>query len=84
MPAYAFRAAEPQESREELERQLTQEVRACKEVRSEARNYVKNFLMKCGVWKLSEIDYPLRLVFEDYVKRYKLLKTGLKGEIFSH
>lgn len=75
MPAYAFRAAEPQESREELERQLTQEVRACKEVRSEARNYVKNFLMKCGVWKLSEIDYPLRLVFEDYVKRYKLLKT---------
>ncbi len=49
MPAYAFRAAEPQESREELERQLTQEVRACKEVRSEARNYVKNFLISQGL-----------------------------------
>ena len=52
MPAYAFRVAEPQENREELERQLTQEVRECTEVRITERNHVKRFLMKYGVWQL--------------------------------
>lgn len=72
MPAHAFRLAEPQENREELERQLTQEVRECTEVGITARNYVKRFLMEHGIWKLSEIDYPLRLDFEDYVEKYEL------------
>lgn len=72
MPAYAFRAAEPQENSEVLEQQLTQEVRECKEVGIRARNYVKRFLMEHDVWELSQIDYPLRLIFEDYVKIHEL------------
>ena len=68
MPAYELRLAEPKEEREELEWQLTQAVRECKEVDIVARNHVKRFLMEYGVWQLSELDYPLRLIFEDYLK----------------
>lgn len=72
MPAYILRLAEPQEDREELERQLSLAVRECTEVRIVERNYVKRFLMECGVWKLSEIDYTLRLTFEDYLKENEI------------
>ena len=53
MPAYAFRVAEPQENREELERQLTQEVRECTEVRITERNHVK----RCGSCRRWIIHY---------------------------
>ena len=64
--------AEQQDDREGLKRQLDQEVQECTEVRIEERNHVKKFLMEYGVWHLSEIDYPLRLIYEDYVKKYKI------------
>lgn len=72
MPAYGLRLAEPQEEREELERQLTQTVRECTEVGIVARNHVKRFLMEYGVWQLSEMDYLLRLTFGDYLKGKKI------------
>ena len=77
MPAYAFRVAEPQENREELERQLTQEVRECTEVRITERNHVKRFLMKYGVWQLSEMDYTLRVMFEKYLKESQISVSAL-------
>lgn len=72
MPVYALRPAEPQREREELERGLDREVRECTEVTITVRNYVKRFLMEYDVWHLSEIDYPLRLAFEDYAHTHKL------------
>lgn len=72
MPAYKLQTAEQQENQEELKRQLDQEVQECTEVRSEFRNYVKRFLMEYDVWHLSEIDYPLRLIYEDYVEKHKI------------
>ena len=72
MPVHALRPAEQQKKREELERELDREVQACTEVRSTVRNYVKRFLMEYDIWHLSEIDYPLRLAFEDYARAHKL------------
>ncbi len=72
MPAYKLQLAEQQEDREELKRQLDQEVQGCTEVRIVERNHVKKFLMEYDVWHLSEIDYPLRLIYEDYVEKYKI------------
>ena len=68
MPAYELRLAEPQEEREELEQQLSLTVWKCTEVGIVARNHVKRFLMEYGIWQLSEMDYLLRLKFEDYLK----------------
>ena len=68
MPAYELRLAEPQEKREELERHLSLAVKECTEVGIVARNHVRRFLMESGVWQLSEMDYLLRLKFEDYLK----------------
>ena len=72
MPAYALRLEEAQEKRAELEQQLSQAVRECTEVGIVARNHVKRFLMEYGVWQLSELDYPLRLIYEDYVEKHKI------------
>ena len=46
MPAYKLQLAEQQEDREELKRQLDQEVQGCTEVRIVERNHVKKFLME--------------------------------------
>lgn len=67
MPAYVLRLEEAQEKREELERQLCQAVQECTEVRIVSRNHVKRFLMEYGIWQLSEMDYPLRCMFEEYL-----------------
>ena len=72
MPAYALRLEETQEKMAELEQQLSQAVRECTEVGIVARNHVKRFLMEYGVWQLSELDYPLRLIYEDYVEKHKI------------
>ncbi len=72
MPAHALRLVEPKEEREELERQLSQEVRECTDVKITIRNYVKRFLMEYNVWRLSEIDYPLRLQFENYLEKHEM------------
>lgn len=69
MPAYALRLEETQEKRAELEQQLSQAVRECTEVRIVSRNHVKRFLMEYGIWQLSEMDYTLRCMFEEYLKR---------------
>lgn len=71
MPAYELRLAEPQEKREELERQFDQLRQECVGIRSTPRNHIKRFLTEHGVWDLSEMDYPLRLKYEDYLKRNK-------------
>lgn len=72
MPAYKLQLAEQQEDQEELKRQLDQEVWECTEAVIVTRNHVKRFLMEYGVWRLSEMDYPLRLVYEDYVEKHKI------------
>ena len=71
MPAYALRPEETPEKRAELEQQLSQAVRECTEVGIVPRNHVKRFLMEYGIWKLSEMDYSVRLKYEDYLKRNK-------------
>lgn len=71
MPAYRLLRVEPREERKELERQLTLAVRECTKVNITARNHVKRFMMEYDVWQLSELDYPLRLKYENYLKRNK-------------
>lgn len=71
MPAYQLRLAEPQEEREELEQQFQQLMQECPEIKSTPRNHIKRFFVEYGVYRLSEIDYSLRLEYEGYLKRNK-------------
>lgn len=78
MPAYALRLEETREKREELEQRLSQAVRDCTEVGIVPRNHVKRFLIEYGIWQLSELDYPLRCVFEKYLEGKQLSVSNLQ------
>lgn len=66
-----WRAEVPEESAEEIQRkreELEAEVDACCEVRGPYRNKVKKFLEIQEIWHISEIDYQVRVKFEEFLK----------------
>lgn len=66
-----WQADVPEESAEEIERrkkQLADEIDACGEVQGSYRNKVKKFLEEQGIWHISEIDYLLRVKYEEFLK----------------
>lgn len=72
MSVYPLWQAEvPEESTEEIQRkreELEAEVDACCEVRGPYRNKVKKFLEIQEIWHISEIDYQVRVKFEEFLK----------------
>lgn len=72
MSVYPLWQAEvPEESTEEIQRkreELEAEVDACCEVRGPYRNKVKKFLEMQEIWHISEIDYQVRVKFEEFLK----------------
>ena len=72
MSVYPLWQAEvPEESEEEIQKRKTQmeeEVDACCEVQGAYRNKVKKFLEMIGIWHISEIDYLIRVQYEEFLK----------------
>lgn len=67
-----WRAEVPEEPVEEIQRkreQLAEEIDACCEVRGPYRNKVKKFLEIQGIWHISEIDYLIRVQYEEFLKK---------------
>ena len=67
-----WQADVPEESAEEIEKrkkQLAEEIDACSEVEGPFRNKVKHFLEKERIWHISEIDYLIRVQYEEYLKK---------------
>lgn len=66
-----WQAESPELSDEEIQRkreQLALEVDACCEVQGSYRNKVKKFLEMQEIWHISEIDYPVRVRYEEFLK----------------
>lgn len=66
MPAFAQRIEQAEEPRI-LSIQLCTELNACTEMDSTGRNKLKGFLKQTGIQSITEMDYPLRREFEDYL-----------------
>ena len=85
MPVYMFQQAEVRaESREEVERkerQLIEELDACQITDKTAINKLKCFLTESDVWHISEMDYPLRMQYEQYLIKSKTAQTSIRRHI---
>lgn len=72
MSVYPLWQAEmPEVSLEEIRRkreQLAAEVDACCEVEGPYRNKVKKFLEIQEIWHISEINYLIRVKYEEFLK----------------
>lgn len=66
MPALA-RWTEQQETPKILSAQLGVELDSCKEIDGVGRNKLKKFLMQAGIQSITELDYPLRRAYEEYL-----------------
>lgn len=72
MPALILERVYPQgenkTNEEQLYQQLTTEIESCLGLNKVKRNRVKTFLAENQIWHISEMDYPLRKSFEEYMK----------------
>lgn len=67
-----WQAGVPEESTEEIQKrkkQMEEEVDACCEVWGSYRNKVKKFLEQQEIWHISEIDYLIRVQYEEFLKK---------------
>lgn len=67
MPAYQLAQAIPQENREELLAQLEAELAECTEVQDTYRHKIRKFMEANEIWHISELDYPWREAYEEYL-----------------
>ena len=75
MPAYAIRQTElqnfPQESRQpELPSRVCEELDVCTETGRVERNKLKAFLLETGIRSITEMDYPLRQAYKEYLDQH--------------
>lgn len=66
MPALA-RWTDQQERPKILSAQLGIELDSCKEIDSVGKNKLKKFLVQAGIQSITELDYPLRRAYEEYL-----------------
>ena len=69
MPAYLLRSEVQQESTEQLLAQLESELAECGHVNPTGLNHLKAFMVECGIWHISELDYTLR---EEYERQLRM------------
>ena len=67
MPASQLLRLELKEDTKQLREQLEAELAECSEVESTYRNKVEIFMMEYGIWHISELDYPLRREFRQFL-----------------
>lgn len=69
MPAYAIQRVEPQENRFlALPSRIGEELDACTEAVGASKNKLKQFLLEAGIQSITEMDYPLRQAYKDYLE----------------
>lgn len=70
MPAYAIQRVEPQENNRflALPSRVGEELDACTEIDGVGKNKLKQFLLESGVQSITEMDYPLRQAYQEYLE----------------
>lgn len=82
MPAYQVLRQEWQEDLLQLKTRLKEELAECTEVRATYRNKVAAFMEQRKIWHIAELDYPLRVAYQEYLKGTigdKAFSTYMKG-----
>lgn len=75
MPAYAIQRVEPQENRFlALPSRIGEELDACAEIDGVGKNKLKRFLLEKGVQSITELDYPLRQAYKEYLEYNQHIK----------
>lgn len=75
MPAYAIQRVEPQENRFlALPSRIGEELDACAEIDGVGKNKLKRFLLEKGVQSITELDYPLRQAYKEYLEYNQCIK----------
>ncbi len=64
-----------QEKREHLSEQLDE----CKGVKSQYRKHLKSFLEEMRIWDITQMDFPLRQIYKEYV-----LESNPSGEYYEY
>lgn len=82
MPVYMLRQVqvktESGEEAEQKKRRLVQEVDAYQITDKTALNKLKRFLAESNVWHISEMDYPLRMQYEQYLIKNNIMQASVK------
>lgn len=68
MPVYSALRQEPRENLSQLKAQLKAELAECTEVGISYRNKVAAFMEQQGVWHIADLDYLLRIAYQEYLK----------------
>lgn len=68
MPAYALRQWQEEEQPFTLPEEVSEIIDGCQDVCGTAKNKLKRFLWKERVQSISEMDYPLRKAYEEYLQ----------------
>ena len=68
MPAYQIQRVEPQEERFIAKpSKVKEELAACEDIRGVEKNKLQSFLLEMGLQSITEMDYPLRRRYEEYL-----------------
>lgn len=68
MPAYQIQRVEPQEERFIAKpNKVMEELAACEDIRGVEKNKLQGFLLEMGIQSITEMDYPLRRRYEEYL-----------------
>lgn len=69
MPAYQIQRVEPQEERFIARPgKVMEELAACEGIGGSEKNKLQSFLLEMGIQSITEMDYPLRRRYEEYLQ----------------
>lgn len=69
MPAYAIRRVEPHEDLFEAQQsRVIEELSACEGIDGIGKNKLQQFLLETGIRSITEMDYPLRQAYQEYLE----------------
>ena len=67
MPAQQLLLPELKEDTEQLQKQLESELADCTEVQIAYRIKIKKYMLKYGIWHISDLDYTKRQLFRQFL-----------------
>ena len=75
MPAYAIRRVEPHEDLFEAQQsRVIEELSACEGIDGVGKNKLQQFLLEMGIRSITEMDYPLRQTYKEYLEYDQKIK----------
>lgn len=84
MPAQILSQPQSQENIEQLKAQLKAELDECVRANSTGRNHVMDFMLRNGIWHISNLDYPLRVQFQKWLEQMSLAYATIRKYLLAY